>query len=90
MAKIIEFCTGLGRTPMVKHPVYEQRGKVIPFISRREVWDEVACATYEELVFEPSGWRKCDGIPYQEALESTPPPTPDERPLMKNLRSPWR
>ena len=83
MAKIIEFCTGSHLIPIVKQPVSEERGKVIPFISQREVGDETACVTFEQLVLEPSGWREWGGILYHEALEYAQPPIPDGRPLVK-------
>jgi hypothetical protein len=69
MAQVIEFYTLLRFTPTVKWRSDEQRGKVIPFMSQREVSDELVCAAYEELDSEASRWCERDEAPYQPALE---------------------
>jgi hypothetical protein len=60
MAQVIEFDTLARFTPTVKWPPNEQRGKVIPFMSQREVSEELVCAAYEELDPESSRWPERD------------------------------
>jgi hypothetical protein len=84
MAQVIEFHTLPRLTPTVKRPLDEQRGKVIPFLSQREVSDDLVCAAYEELEFEPSRWPECDGAPCRDAVQYTQPLILDEEPLLKN------
>jgi len=43
MAQVIEFYTLARFTPTVNWTPDEQRGKVIPFMSQREVSDELVC-----------------------------------------------
>ena len=85
MAQVIEFDTLARFTPKVKWPVDQQRGKVIPFISRREVLDDLVFAAYEELDWDPSRWPECDGTPYQAALKYAQPLILEEVPLVENF-----
>lgn len=69
MAQVIEFYTRAGLTPTVKRPTNEQRGKVVSFMSQREVLDELVCAAYEEVDSESSRWP--DEAAYQVILNSS-------------------
>jgi hypothetical protein len=69
MAQVIEFDTLARFAPTIKWAPDEQRGKVIPFMSQREVSDELVCAAYEELDSESSRWPERDEAPCQAALE---------------------
>jgi hypothetical protein len=73
MAEVIEFDTLARFTPIVKWAPDEQRGKVIPFMSHREVSDELVCAAYEEFDSESSRWTESDEAPDQAALEQAQP-----------------
>jgi hypothetical protein len=84
MTQVIEFHTLARFTPTVKWAPDEQRGKVIPFISQREVSDEVACMAYEELDSESSRWSERDETPYQSGLEYARPLRLEEKPLLEN------
>jgi hypothetical protein len=84
MAQVIEFDTLARLTPTVKWPPDEQRGKVIPFLSQREVSDELVCAAYEELDSESSRWPERDEAPYQAALEQAQLIGLEEEPLLEN------
>ena len=84
MAQIIEFDTLARITPTVTWAPNEQRGKVIPFMSQREVSDELVCAAYEELDSESSRWPERDEAPYQAALEYAHPLRLEEEPLREN------
>jgi hypothetical protein len=69
MAQIIAFDTLARFTPTVQWRPDEERGKVIPFISQREVLDELACAAYEEPDSASSRWPERDEAHYHFALE---------------------
>ena len=84
MAEIIEFDTLARFTPTVKWAPGEQRGKVIPFMSQREVSDELVCAAYEELDSESSRWPERDEAPCQAALEQAQPLRLEEEPFWEN------
>jgi hypothetical protein len=84
MAQVIEFDTLARFTPTVKWEPDQQRGKVIPFMSQREVSDELVCAAYEEPDSESSGWSERDETPYQAALEQAQPLRRAEEPLLEN------
>jgi hypothetical protein len=90
MAQVIEFCTLARFTPTVKWAPDEQRGKVIPFLSQREVSAELVCAAHEELDSKFSRWPERDEAPYQAALEQAQPLRLEEEPLWRTLRTPWR
>ena len=83
MAQVIEFDTLARFTPTVKWAPDEQRGKVIPFMSQREVPDELVSAAHEQLDSESSRWPERDEAPYQAALEQ-------EQPLRTGRRAPFR
>ncbi len=85
MAQVIEFDTLARLTPKVKWPRDERRGKVIPFISRREVLDDIVFAAFEELERDSFRWPECDGTPYQAALEYAQPLILDEVPPVENF-----
>jgi hypothetical protein len=85
MAQVIEFDTLARLTPKVKWQPDEQRGKVLPFISRREVLDDIVFAAFEELDWDPSRWPECDATPYQAALEYAQPLILEEMPLVENF-----
>jgi hypothetical protein len=84
MAEVIEFDTLARFTPTVKWAPDEQRGKVIPFMSQREVPDELVCAVHEELDPESSPWPERDEAPYQAALEQAQPLRLEKGPLLDN------
>jgi hypothetical protein len=84
MAQVIEFDTPTRFTPTVMWAPDEQRGKVIPFMPQREVWDELVCAAYEEVYSESSWWPERDEAPYQAALDYAQPLRPAEEPLLEN------
>ena len=84
MAQVIEFDTLARLTPTVKWPPDEQRGKVIPFLSQREVSDELVCAAYEELDSESSRWPDRDEALYGASLEYAQPLKLEEEPLLEN------
>jgi hypothetical protein len=90
MTQVIEFHTLARFTPTVKWALDEQRGKVIPFMSQREVSDELVCAAYEELDSESSPWPERDDAPDQAALDYAQPLRLEEEPLFRTLRTPWR
>jgi hypothetical protein len=73
MAQVIEFDTLARFTPTVKWAPNEQRGKVIPFLSQREVSAKLVCAAHEELDSKFSRWPERDEAPYQAALEQAQP-----------------
>jgi hypothetical protein len=83
MAQVIEFDTLARFTPTVKWAPDERRGKVIPFMSQREVPDELMCAAHEELDSESSRWPELDEAPYQAALEQAQPPGLEEESLLQ-------
>jgi hypothetical protein len=83
MAEVIEFDTLTRFTPTVKWAPDEQRGKVIPFMSQREVSDELVCAAYEELDSESSRWPEHNEAPHQAAPEQAQPLIVEE-PLWEN------
>jgi hypothetical protein len=87
MAQVIEFDTLARFTPAMKWAPDEQRGKVIPFLSQREVSDELACAAYEELDSESSRWPERDEARYQAALEQAQPLIVEEESLWENSSS---
>ena len=60
MAQVIEFYTLARFTPTVNWTPDEQRGKVIPFMSQREVPDELVCAAHEELDSDSYRWPERD------------------------------
>jgi hypothetical protein len=83
MAQVIEFDTLARFTPTVKR-ADAQRGKVIPFLSQREVSDELVCAAYEELD-SASYWRpERDEASYQASVEWAQPLRLAEEPLGEN------
>jgi hypothetical protein len=84
MAQVIEFDTLARFTPTIKWAPDEQRGKVIPFMSQREVSDELVCAAYEELDSESFRWPERNEAPYQAALEQAQPLIVEEKPLWEN------
>lgn len=84
MAQVIEFYTLARFTPTVKWAPDEQRGKVIPFMSPREVSDELVCAAYEEFESESPRWPERDEAPYQAALERAQPLRLEEEPSLEN------
>ena len=84
MTQVIEFQTLARFTPTVKWALDEQRGKVIPFMPRPEVSDELVCAAYEELDSESSRWPERDEAPYQAALDFAQPLRLAEEPLLEN------
>jgi hypothetical protein len=89
MTQVIEFHTLACFTPTVKRALDEQRGKVIPFMSQREVSDDLVCAPYEELDSEPSRWAERDEAPDQVALDCAQPLRLEEESLLRTLRTPW-
>lgn len=90
MAQVIEFCTLARFARTVKWAPNEQLGKVIPFMSQREVSDELVCAAYEEVDSESSRWPERDEVPYQAALEQAQPLRLEEETFWRTLRTPWR
>jgi hypothetical protein len=60
MTQVIEFQTLARFTPTVKWALDEQRGKVIPFMPRPEVSDELVCAAHEELDSDSYRWPERD------------------------------
>jgi hypothetical protein len=84
MAQVIEFDTLARFTPTVKWARDEQRGKVIPFMSRREVSDELVCAAYEKLDSESFRWPEPDVALYQAALDYAQPLRLKKEPLWEN------
>jgi hypothetical protein len=84
MAQVIEFDTLARFTPTAKWAPDEQRGKVIPFMSRREVPDELVCAAHEELDSEPFRWPERDEAHYQAALEQAQLLRLEEEPHLEN------
>jgi hypothetical protein len=87
MAQVIEFCTLARFARTVKWAPNEQLGKVIPFMSQREVSDELVCAAYEGVDSESSRWPERDEVPYQAALEQAQPLRLEEETFW---RTPWR
>ena len=69
MAQVIEFYTLTRFTPTVKWLPDEERGKVIPFMSQRGVFDELVCAAYGELDSEFSQWLERDEAPHGTTIE---------------------
>jgi hypothetical protein len=84
MTQVIEFHTLARFTPTVKWALDEQRGKLIPFMSQREVSDEPVCAAYGEPDSESSRWPEHDEAPYQAALDYAQPLRLAEEPLLEN------
>jgi hypothetical protein len=80
MAHVIEFEARF--TPTVKRTPDHQRGKVIPFISRRKALYKPVCAAYEELDSDSSRWPDRDEAFYRASVEYAQPLILEEEPLL--------
>lgn len=68
MAQVIEFATLARFIPAVKGALVEKRGKIIPFMSQREVPDELIYAADEELDSECPFWPERDDPPIRPSF----------------------
>lgn len=84
MAQVIEFETLARFTPTVKWTPNHQRGKVIPFISKRKAFYKPVCAAYEELDSESSRWPDRDEALFRASLGYAQPLILEEEPLLEN------